>query len=124
MKKANLGLIGLGTQGKIHLRNRLYLKNANLVAVSDTSEKSLHIARKAGVKRVFKNYGDLLKEPSLDAVIISLPTFLHAETAIKAAEYGKQARAPRDSDSGIHKDYQTLIGYHTTCEGLSNRKNV
>jgi predicted dehydrogenase len=75
--------------GKIHLHNCLHLKNARLFAVSDVSEKSLLMAKKAGIKHVFKDYNDLLKDSNIDAVIISLPTFLHAEVATKAAEHGK-----------------------------------
>jgi len=75
--------------GKIHLHNCLHLKDARLIAVSDVSEKSLLTAKKAGIKHVFKDYKDLLKDPSINAVIISLPTFLHAEAAIEAAEHGK-----------------------------------
>lgn len=89
MKKVNLGIIGLGWMGKIHLHNSLHLKNVRLIAVSDVSEKSLLSAKKAGVKNTFKDYNDLLKDPNIDAVIISLPTFLHAEAAIKAAEHKK-----------------------------------
>jgi len=89
LKIVNLGLIGLGQMGKIHLHNCLRLKNARLIAVSDVSEKSLLRAKKAGVKHAFKDYNDLLNDPSINAVIISLPTFLHAEAAIKAAEHRK-----------------------------------
>jgi myo-inositol 2-dehydrogenase/D-chiro-inositol 1-dehydrogenase len=89
MKKVNLGLIGLGQMGKVHFHNCLHLKNARLIAVCDVSKKSLLTAKKAGVKNVFKDYNDLLKDPNIDAVIISLPTFLHAETAIEATENGK-----------------------------------
>lgn len=88
MKKVNLGLIGLGHMGKIHLHNCLHLKNAKLTVASDISEKSLLTAKKAGLKHVFKSYEDLLKA-NVDAVVISLPTFLHAEAAIKAAQHGK-----------------------------------
>jgi predicted dehydrogenase len=89
LKKVNLGLIGLGQVGSKHFHNCLHLENARLIAVSDISKKSLLTAEKAGVKQVFKDYNDLLKDPNIDAVIISLPTFLHAETAIKATEHEK-----------------------------------
>jgi len=75
--------------GRIHLQNCLSLKNVRIVVVSDVSEKSLLVAKKAGVKYVFKDYNELLKNPNIDAVIISLPTFLHAEAVVKAAEHGK-----------------------------------
>ena len=89
MKIVNLGLIGLGQMGKVHFHNCLQLNNARLIAVSDVSEKSLLLAKKAGVKHAVKDYEDLLKEPSVDTVVISLPTFLHAEATIKATKHGK-----------------------------------
>ena len=88
-KKINLGIIGLGFIGKVHLRNCLSLKSANVVAVADVSKKALKYARKLGVKRLFTDYHELLKQPDIDAVIISLPTHLHAPCAISAAEEGK-----------------------------------
>jgi len=89
MKKVNLGLIGLGYIGKVHLKNCLKLEQANLVAVSDISKKALKLADKTGIKKTFTDYHSLLKEPNIDAVIISLPTHLHAACAISAAEKGK-----------------------------------
>jgi len=89
LKKVNLGLIGLGYQGKIHLRDLLRLKEAKVLGVADVSEKALKFAKKLGVKNVFADYEDLLKNEQLDAVIISLPNFLHLEGVVKAAEAGK-----------------------------------
>jgi len=84
-----VGLIGLGEMGKIHFRNCLHLKGVKLVAVSDVSGRALSSARKFGVKNVYKDYVQLLEDKEVDAVLISLPTFLHDEAAIKAAEHGK-----------------------------------
>ena len=89
LKRVNLGIIGLGFQGRIHLRNSLHLKGVNVVGVADVSEKALNYARKIGVKKVYKNYEELLKDDRLDAVVIGLPNFLHLESVIKAAEAGK-----------------------------------
>jgi len=89
LKPISLGLIGLGEMGKIHLRNCFYLNGARLLAVSDVSAKSLRAAKSAGIKNVYSDYNKLLDDPRIDAVIISLPTFLHAPVAIKAAECGK-----------------------------------
>lgn len=89
MKKINLGIIGLGFQGKIHLRNSLRLKNVNVVGVADVSDKALNYAKKVGIKNIYRNYEELLRNDQLDAVIISLPNFLHLDSAVKAAESGK-----------------------------------
>ena len=89
MKKVKLGLIGLGYAGKMHLRNGFKLENGKIVAVCDLSNKTLRFARSMGIKKIFRDYQQLLKEPNIDGVIISLPTHLHASCAQKAAEAGK-----------------------------------
>jgi predicted dehydrogenase len=89
MKKVNLGIIGLGYIGKVHLRNCVNLKSAKVAAAADTSKKALSYARELGVKRLFTDYHELLEQPDIDAVIISLPTHLHANCAIGAVERGK-----------------------------------
>ena len=84
LKKVNLGVIGLGHQGRIHLRNCLHLKKeVKVLGVADVSEKALRFAKKIGVKNVYTDYEDLLKNEQIDAVVISLPNFLHLEGAHK-----------------------------------------
>jgi len=87
--KVGLGLIGLGYVGRTHLRNCFKINDAEVVAVSDISKRALKLAENMGVKKSFKDYGQLLKDSQIDAVIISLPTFLHANCAQEAAEAGK-----------------------------------
>ena len=89
MKTVKLGIIGLGYVGKIHYRHCLKIPEAELLAVADVSEKALNRAKKDGVKKVFKSYEDLLKEPEIEAVVIALPTHLHLQCAVQAAEAGK-----------------------------------
>jgi len=89
VKSVRLGIIGLGYIGQIHLRHGMRLANTEVTAVADISAKELNKARNAGVKTVFKNYEDLLKNPSVDAVVIALPTHLHLQCAIQAAEAKK-----------------------------------
>jgi UDP-N-acetylglucosamine 3-dehydrogenase len=89
LKKVRLGLIGLGYIGKIHLRSCLSLKSAELVAVSDISRKALNFAKRLGVKKTYTEYQQLLKDDSIDAVIIALPTHLHLSCAKDVAESGK-----------------------------------
>lgn len=79
MRKVNLGIIGLGIIGNLHLNNSLRLTNANLLAVSDVSKKALTAAKIAGVKRTYVGYEQLLADDDIDAVIIALPTHLHLQ---------------------------------------------
>ena len=89
VKLVNLGLIGLGYIGMVHLRHSANLASANLVAVADVSKKALQKAKRMGVKRIFSDYKQLLKDSNIDAVIIALPTHLHKSCAVQVAEAGK-----------------------------------
>jgi len=59
------------------------LKNVNVIAVANVSKKSQCFALNIGVKKVYGDYDKLLRDPEVDCVVISLPTSLHAEAAIK-----------------------------------------
>ena len=115
-------MTGLGFIGKVHLKNCLKLESANLVAVADISKKALKLAKRIGVKQTFTDYHQLLKQPNIDAVIISLPTYLHAPCAISAAENGKNvflekplARNPEEGKtiiSAVRKNnVKLMVGY-------------
>ena len=89
MKQVNLGIIGVGYQGKVSLFNALHLKDASVLGAADISQNALKYAKNIGVKDVYTSYEDLLKNDEIDAVIINLPNFLHLEATVKAAEAGK-----------------------------------
>lgn len=89
MKEVNLGIIGLGNEGKLILRNSMQLKDARITAAADLSEKARAAAKNVGIKQIYANYEDMLKNDSIDGVIISLPNFLHSEAALKSAEARK-----------------------------------
>jgi UDP-N-acetylglucosamine 3-dehydrogenase len=59
------------------------------VAAADISKRALKLAKNSGVKLTFTDYHQLLRQPSVDGVVIALPTHLHASCAISAAEQGK-----------------------------------
>lgn len=83
-----VGLIGLGHMGLLHLRNTRFMDNVKVVAVADQSRKSLSEAKSYGVKKIYKDYKDLLNLDDLNAVVISLPNFLHKESILLSAEKG------------------------------------
>jgi len=89
MKRLRLGLIGIGAVGRLHLKNCLNLENVEVVSVADTSKRALNEARSLGVKNCLRDWHELIAEPNLDAVVISVPNYLHCEIASRAAEEGK-----------------------------------
>ena len=86
MQKTRLGIVGLGSMGKIHLHNSMKMPSCQVTAVADKSTSALKYAREMGVKKGYKDYNKLFEKEDLDAVIISLPNFLHLDSTIKAAE--------------------------------------
>ena len=89
LKTVGLGVIGLGSMGKIHFQHAHRLQGARLVAVSDLSKKALSEAREKRVKNIYSDYEGLLRNEDVDAVVIALPTHLHFQCAKSAAEAGK-----------------------------------
>jgi len=82
-----VGIIGLGSMGRLHMLNCLHIKDVKITAAADRSKAALKKAESIGVKNLFTDYHDLLKNLShLDAVIISLPNFLHLESVRAALE--------------------------------------
>jgi predicted dehydrogenase len=85
----NVGVIGLGRMGMLHLMDCLHIDDVKVVAAADSSKKALNKAKSFGVSRLYTDYHDLLNDSSdLDAVIISLPNFLHFESVQLALEAG------------------------------------
>ncbi len=85
----NVGMIGLGKMGRLHMMNCLQFDNVKIVAAADTSKKALNKAKSAGVDNLYTDYHDLLNHSSnIDTVIICLPNFLHSESIQLALEAG------------------------------------
>lgn len=87
MKKVKIGVIGFGGMGQLHTTNCLLMKDVE-VAVADTSSGAQLKAKKMGIKEVYGDYRELIQKPTLNAVIITLPNFLHEESVGLAAEEG------------------------------------
>jgi UDP-N-acetylglucosamine 3-dehydrogenase len=82
-KMINVGVIGLGRQGMLHLMVSSRLEGVKVVAAADNSKKALKKAESIGVRNTYQDYKNMLKNATnlgLDSVIISLPNFLHFES--------------------------------------------
>jgi len=89
--RINLGLIGCGRIARlVHLSSIKNLGGVRLSAVSDTDSGCANAGAKAAPgAKVYGDYKELLGSDDIDAVIICLPTFLHAEAASEAFCHGK-----------------------------------
>ena len=100
----NAGLIGLGGMGRGHLENLVRLEKEGLVhlkAVCDIDpSKFANVENNFNIKGIgeskfdfdsFAHYtsvDDLIANEKLDLVVIAIPTYLHADNAIKCLDAG------------------------------------
>lgn len=89
MRKINVGVIGVGAMGYNHARVYYRLEEANLVAVSDVSERTLNKVCEKYDAKGYSDYEDLLKDPEIEVVSVCVPTTHHHDVVMKAIEYGK-----------------------------------
>jgi myo-inositol 2-dehydrogenase / D-chiro-inositol 1-dehydrogenase len=89
--KVNIAVIGTGRMGSVHTRNLARLiPEANLVAVCDIRlEVAQAIADELGIKRVVRDYHELLADKSIEAILIATSTDTHAFIMKDVAAAGK-----------------------------------
>jgi myo-inositol 2-dehydrogenase/D-chiro-inositol 1-dehydrogenase len=90
-KEVNLGVIGLGRIGKLHVQNLVaQVPGIKLLGVADIVENSLkEIAQKYDIPIAKKDYRYLLEDKRIDAVVICSSTDTHAPIMMEAAQAGK-----------------------------------
>lgn len=89
MRTVNVGVIGVGAMGYNHARVYYKLEEANLVAVSDVSERTLNKVAKKYDAKGFTDYEDLLKDHEIEVVSVCVPTTFHHDVVMEAIKYGK-----------------------------------
>ncbi len=79
-----VGLIGCGFMGNMHANCYKHIDGVQLVAVADVRrEKAEELANGA---QIFADGMDLINNADVDIIDICLPTYLHAEYALKAMD--------------------------------------
>ncbi len=89
MNETDMGVIGVGTWGKLHAEVYASTPGVRLHAVCDADEsRAASVAQECG-GAVYTRYDDLLDDPTVAAVSVVLPDFLHAEACLAAIRRGK-----------------------------------
>ncbi|MDO5848268.1 MAG: Gfo/Idh/MocA family oxidoreductase [Methanobrevibacter sp.] len=89
MRTVNVGVIGVGAMGYNHARVYYKLENANLLAVSDVSEKTLKKVCKKYDTQGYSDYKELLENPDIEVVSVCVPTTFHHGIVMEAIKHGK-----------------------------------
>ena len=85
-----IALVGAGAFGEKHLVGLKNIPGAEVVTVvSASKEESRKLADSHGITEVSDNYAATLQRDDIDAVILTTPTPMHADQAIRAMDAGK-----------------------------------
>ena len=96
-----VGVVGLGFMGNMHAKNYRALENTNLVTICDIDENKLKgtagtTGNIEGTEQpldltgveLYSDYDKMLADAKLDAISITLPTYLHRDFTVKALQAG------------------------------------
>lgn len=90
-RNLKVGFVGAGANTrKMHIPGFHKLEGVELTVVANrTVESAKKVAKQDGIKRVAKNWREIVDDPSIDVVCIGTWPYLHAEVTIAALEKGK-----------------------------------
>ena len=89
MKILKIGVIGTGHMGRNHVRNLSEESRFQLVGIHDIDTRKAYEVGERYRVRVYENIDSLLNE--VEAVVIAVPSVLHKEIGLKAAEHNVHA---------------------------------
>ncbi|AXY25016.1 inositol 2-dehydrogenase [Suicoccus acidiformans] len=91
MEKLNVGIVGLGRLGKIHAHHLAESIGAfHLYAACSVVDSELDYAKEnLGVEKVYRDYGEMLADDAIDAVVLVTPSHQHCGQIIQGLEAGK-----------------------------------
>lgn len=89
MHTLKIGVIGTGHMGQNHVRNLVTEKKFDLVGIFDVNTSQVKNVAEKYDTTVFDDIDKLLD--SVESVVIAVPSSLHKEIALKAADHGVHA---------------------------------
>lgn len=116
----NIGIIGAGRIGKVHLESITYhVKNARVAAMADPymSEETKAFIEKMGVEKIYQDYHKILEDKEIDAVLVCSSTDTHAAISIEAIRAGKHVFCEKPVDHTVEKikEVADVLAQHPGC---------
>ena len=99
MKQLNIGIIGAGRIGKVHMKSITYnVPGAKVLGITDVYKDALPaLAAEYGIEKIYDSYKEMLADPEIDAVLVCSSTDTHADISIEAPESTFSAKSPLTS---------------------------
>jgi myo-inositol 2-dehydrogenase / D-chiro-inositol 1-dehydrogenase len=90
-RRVGFGVVGVGAMGRFHAENlALHIPRARLVAIADSVvEPAKKLGESLGVSAVYSDFGQLLDDKNVEAILLAVPPFLKKDMISKAAQAGK-----------------------------------
>src|SRR5215813_5139596 len=83
-------MVGQGAFAKKHLDGLARIKDAEVVTIHGrTAETTKAVAEKYGIAHWTTDFDEAIRQPGVEAVILTSPTQVHAEQAVKSMKAGK-----------------------------------
>ena len=100
MKQLNIGIIGAGRIGKVHMASITYnVPTARVLGITDVFKDGLQeLADKYGIPKIYNDYKEMLADEEIDAVLVCSSTDTHADISIEAAQAGKHVFCEKPVD--------------------------
>jgi predicted dehydrogenase len=130
MDKNNIGLIGLGKMGLLHMGILKNIPNCDVVAVAEENKIILSVLKKYMPNlAVYKEYHEMLDSEQLDTIYITTPVYLHKEMILESMKHHLNifvekplAMTGAECQEIVTKDFdkKTMVGYVRRFDGTYN----
>ena len=104
--RVNVGIIGVGPKGLLHVKGFGKIENAEVIAISDPDLTRMEIADYSGAKH--QDFRKLLEMKEIDAVVIATPDHWHSLAAITACQAGKHVYVEKPVSHNIWEGRQMV----------------
>ncbi len=116
MKTVRIGSVGLGRLGYEHAKNiATQIPGTELAAICDVNaEQAQKVADELGVERVYTDFEEMCADPTIDAIAIVTPSFLHTTQIEIAMKHGKHVfcEKPLGTDVAQCKEAEKVVEAH------------
>ena len=121
----NIAVVGFGYWGPNLVRNIQEMKDACVVSCCDTNPQRLALAKsKHPSINITTDYEAVLKDPSIDAVVISTPVATHYKLARKALESGKHVLLEKPATNSASEAEKLICGAKRVGVGAVSESTV
>lgn len=103
MPNVNFGIIGLGTIGKMHAKVLSNIDGACLRGVADINASAVSEIGKLYNCKGYSDFEEMLEDDNINAVSVCLPSGMHNEAVIKAANANKHVIVEKPLEINIKR---------------------